>query len=70
MKQQKSIKLALISMLSNPDVILEDVTMTNEIREVPTKSPMELAKRVPTGRSYYSITIFKELEDEQDEKRT
>ena len=66
MKKQKSIKLALISMLSNPDVKIEECSMENEITEI-NDSEFPLINvyydtpiiKMISGRTFYKLTIFK-----------
>jgi hypothetical protein len=62
MKNEKTEKLSLIRMLSNPDIHLEEVDAYNE-NKVDTsslKSRRRKPKELLTGRVFYKIIIFNE----------
>jgi hypothetical protein len=61
MKKEKSVKLALISMLSNPDIKLISLDITNDIEEIPPSfnDPMSYPIRKLTGTSHYNLIVYK-----------
>ena len=60
MTKQKSIKLALISMLSDPDVEITWLSVKNDIREMPYDVEQPYPMKELTGVTHYNITIFKQ----------
>lgn len=50
------IKLALIAMLSDPKVKIEQLSMTPQLLDIST---CEGSKYYPTGKVHYSIDIYK-----------
>ena len=64
MKQQKSLKLILINMLSDPDVIIEDYEIEKETEIMPdpydnSVTGWKWMMKGLTGRKRIKLTIFK-----------
>ncbi len=60
MKGDKTIKLALIRLLSDADLIIEDFTIENEFENAPDFSPTQVPTRRLTGRKFIKLTVFKD----------
>ena len=60
MKKQKSIKLALLHTLSNPDISVTSYTIHNDYDVIPDNDESwSLVHKQPNGRSTYIIEIYK-----------
>jgi hypothetical protein len=64
-KEQLKVKLQLIRRLSDPDIIIEDLTIRNEIGPVkeiqdPSDPGWGTFNKALTGRTTYMLTVFKE----------
>ena len=57
MKKQKSLKLALISLLSDPNVIIEEYNLEKEFLDTSDLSNHD--SYTLTGRHFIKLTIFK-----------
>jgi hypothetical protein len=64
MEKEKSVKLALISMLSNPDIKIIDIHIENDLQEMPNDNGWE--NKVPNGTSHYQINIYNKKNDKRD----
>ena len=63
MKGQNKIKLAIINVLSNPDVELTDLNVENDIREDIGITFNQCVPYTSTGISKYTITIYNPKND-------
>lgn len=57
LKKQKNLKLQLIRLLSDPDLIIEQISQNNEIIDVPDFDVPQRTKRLPSGRQTFSFVI-------------
>jgi hypothetical protein len=60
MKGERKLKLALIAMLSDPNVIVTNFTVSNDIKPIKDDNlPWSTMSNKLTGHSTYTIDIFK-----------
>ena len=58
---QDKLKLALISLLSNPDVKITELSMSQDMEEEPNRDGW--IRHVFTGTTHYSLTIYNSKQD-------
>jgi len=63
MKGQNKIKLAIINVLSNPDVKLTNINIENDIGEEFTDGHSIWVAHTTTGTSKYIITVYNPKND-------
>ena len=63
MKKESRFKLALISMLYNPNVVLIDMNVANDLETIPLDTFAGYLTRTPNGISHYQITIYNPKND-------
>jgi hypothetical protein len=62
-KEELKLKMALISLLSNPDVILTIIDFINDTETIPPDNITGYPNRVLNGTSHYHITVYNSKKD-------
>jgi len=63
MKKENKFKLAMINVLSNPDIEVSDINIENGIETISGEFPSIWEQKVPTGISRFTITIYNPKND-------